>query len=111
MLRGYGVDGRLFLAFKSLYPCSEVCFLVGGVISQPFTVGVGLRQGRVLSPLLFIVYINWIASQRRVNDGITATNCRINHLLFAEELVLLASSEQGLQHAHDRFVLRLTTRE
>jgi len=31
VLREYGVDGRLLLAVKSLYSCSEVCVHVGGV--------------------------------------------------------------------------------
>jgi len=46
------------LAVKSLYSCSEVCVCVGRVKSRPFTVGVRLRQGCVLSPLLFIVYVS-----------------------------------------------------
>jgi len=54
---GCGVDDSLLLAVKSLYSCSEVCVRVGRIKSRPFTVGVGLRQGCVLSPLLFIVYI------------------------------------------------------
>jgi len=53
----YGVDGRLTLAAKSLYSCSDVCVRVGRM-KWPFTVGVGLRQRSVLSPLLFIVYIS-----------------------------------------------------
>jgi len=53
---GDGVDGRLLLAVRSLHSCSGVG--VGGVTSQPFTLGAGLGQGCVLSsPLLFIVYI------------------------------------------------------
>jgi len=52
MLREYGVDDRLLMAIKSSYSCSEVCVHVGGVKSQPFTVGVGLRQKCLLSPLL-----------------------------------------------------------
>jgi len=40
----YGVDGRLLLALKSLYSCSEICIHVGKVNSQPFTVGVGLNK-------------------------------------------------------------------
>jgi len=35
MLREYAVDGRLLLAVKSLYSCSEVCVRVGAVESQP----------------------------------------------------------------------------
>jgi len=50
MLREYGVDGHLLMAVKSLYSCSEVCVHVGGVKLQPFTAGVGLRQGWFLSP-------------------------------------------------------------
>jgi len=42
-------------AFKSLQSCSEVCVRVGRVKSQPFTVGVGLRQGCMLSPLHLII--------------------------------------------------------
>ena len=52
LLREYGIEGSLFLAVKSLYSCSEICVCVGKVKSRPFTVGVGLRQGCVLS-LLF----------------------------------------------------------
>jgi len=88
VLREYGVDGRLLLAVKSLYSCSKVCVRVGGVESQPFTVSVGLLVC-VLSPLLFIVYMNWIDISRRVDEDIS--------------LLEAASSEQGLQHALDRF--------
>jgi len=31
----------------------------------------------------------------RVDEGVTVGSCRINHLLFADELVLLASSQQS----------------
>ena len=57
VLREHGVDTRLLLAIKSLYSWSAICFRVARVESRTFTVAVGLRQGCVLSPLLFIVYI------------------------------------------------------
>jgi len=44
VLQEYAVDNCLSLAAKSLYSCSDVCVRVGRVTSQPFNVGVGLRQ-------------------------------------------------------------------
>jgi len=49
------------------------------------------------------LYMDWMDSQSGVEEGVTAVSCRINRLLFADNLVLLASSQQGLQHALDRF--------
>ena len=103
MLWEYGVDGRLLLAVKSLHYCSGVCVGVGGVKPQTYTVVIGFRQGCVLSPLLFIVYISWIDSHSRDDEGVTAGSCRINRVVFADDLVLLAYSEKGLHHAVDRF--------
>ena len=60
VLREYGVYGRLLRAIKSFYCRPEVCVRVNGKQLKSFHVGVELRQGYVLSPLLFIVYMNWI---------------------------------------------------
>jgi len=60
VLREYGVDGRLLLDVKSLYPFlayPEVCVRVGRAKSRPFAGGVGLRQGCVVTPF-FIFYIS-----------------------------------------------------
>jgi len=47
--------------------------------------------------------MNWIDSHSRVDEGVTVGSCRINHTLYADELVLVVSSQQSLQHALDRF--------
>ena len=60
VLREYGVDGQVLRAIKSFYCRPEDCVRVNGMYSKPFHVGVGLRQGCVLSPLLFITYMNGI---------------------------------------------------
>jgi len=46
-----------------------------------------------------VPHMNWIDSHSRVDEGVRAGSCRINRLLFAEDLALLVSSQQGLQHA------------
>jgi len=94
-----------------LYSCSEFHVRVGGVKLQPFIVGVGLWQGCVLYPFLFITYMCWISTHSRVNDCVTVGSFRINRLLFTEDFVLLVSSA-GVDNMHlIGFLLRATKRE
>jgi len=53
--------------------------------------------------LATLVYMNWIDSHSQVEEGSIFVSCRINRSLFADYLLLPASSKQGLQHALDRF--------
>ena len=103
VLQEYGVSGQLLRAIKSFYCRPEVCVRVNGKQSKPFHVGVGLRQGCVLSPLLFIVYINWIEKFSQADECATIGNCKISRLLFADDLVLLSSTESGLHRALNSF--------
>ena len=103
VLQEYGVGGQLLHAIKSFYCRPEVCVRVNGKQSKPFHVGVGLRQGCVLSFLLFIVYMNWIDKYSQADECAMIGNCKISHLLFADDLVLLSSTEPGLQRALNSF--------
>ena len=75
VLQEYGVNGQLLCAIKSFYCRPEVCVRINGKQSKPFHVGVGLRRGCVLSPLLFIVYMNWIDKYSQADEGATIGNC------------------------------------
>ena len=55
------------------------------------------------SPLLFIVYMNWIDKCSQADECSTIGNCKISRLLFADDLVLLSSTESGLQRALNSF--------
>ena len=93
----YGIDEHLLLAIKSLYCQPDVCVCVNGKQSKSLHVGVGLRQWCVLSAL--IIYVIWMDKLSRTDECVTIGRCKISRLLFADDLVLLASSESGLQHA------------
>ena len=102
VLQEYGVDGQLLAAIKSLYKQSEVFVRVNGMKTKPFNVSVGLRQGCVLSPLLFIIYMDRI-DKNSSGRGVTIGDCSVRRLLFADDLALLSSSRSDLQEALDRF--------
>ena len=103
VLQEYGVNGQLLRSIKSFYYRPEVCVWVNGKQSKPFHVGFGLRQGCVLSPLLFIVYMNWTDKCSQANEWATIGNCKISRLLFADDLVLLSSRESGHQRVLNSF--------
>jgi len=69
-------------------------------MSSTFSVGVGLRQGCPFSPILFVIFIDRIS---RVEESVPFGDLRFASLLFADDVVLLATSDRDLQHARGRF--------
>ena len=100
VLQEFGIDGNLLMAIKSLYCQLEVCVRVNGKQSKLFHVGVGFRQRCVLSPFLFIIYMNWMDKLSRIDECVTIGRCKISRLLFADDLVLLASSLNLASNTH-----------
>ena len=47
--------------------------------------------------------MNWINKCNQADECATIGNCKINRLLFADDLVLLSSTESGLQRALNSF--------
>ncbi|KAK5906143.1 hypothetical protein CgunFtcFv8_002034 [Champsocephalus gunnari] len=103
VLREYRVRGSLLRAIQSLYSQSESCVRVLGSKSDPFPVRVGLRQGCALSPILFVIYMDRISRRSHGGGGLQFGGLRIAPLLFADDVVLMASSVCDLQHSLDRF--------
>ena len=60
MPRVYGVGGKLLKAGQSFDVDSRACVRVGNEVSEWFPVNVGLRQGCVMSPWLFNVYMDGV---------------------------------------------------
>ena len=65
VLRLYGIGGRLLQGVKSLYVGSKACVRVGNEVSEWFPMRVGLRQGCVMLPWLFNLYVDGVI--REVN--------------------------------------------
>ena len=70
ILVGYGVDQELVRAVKSLYKSCQACVRA-----------TGLRQGCVLSPLLFIVFMDRIVKRSRGAECVSLGNVKVSSLL------------------------------
>uniref|UniRef100_A0A673CDI6 Reverse transcriptase domain-containing protein n=1 Tax=Sphaeramia orbicularis TaxID=375764 RepID=A0A673CDI6_9TELE len=103
VLREYGVRGPLLRAVRSLYDRSRSLVRIAGSKSDLFQVHVGLRQGCPLSPVLFIIFMDRISRRSQGPEGVRFGDHRISSLLFADDVVLLASSNLDLQRALGRF--------
>ena len=65
---------------------------MGQGASEEFEVKIGLRQGSVLSPLLFIAVLDLISRKTVMKDAMKT-------LLYADDLALVANGQQELQES------------
>ena len=66
-----------------------------GIIRFPAN---GVRQGGVLSPLLFNVYINDLSIQlSQTGIGGSIDGKFVNHMIYADDLCVISLSSSGLQ--------------
>ena len=74
------------------------CVRWGNSLSDPFQVNNGVRQGGILSPYLFNVYMDDLSqSLNCCKTGCLSGEIMINHLMYADDLVLLSPSATGLR--------------
>ena len=70
----------------------------GNCLSSPFSVSKGVRQGGVLSPYLFALYIDDLSVKLNcVKAGCFLGNSRLNHIIYADDLCCFSPSLDGLQ--------------
>ena len=97
-LNHLGITGHMYNALSSLYDSVQCCLRVNGLKTKWFTVNCGLKQGCNLSTLLFNLFINDLVDTiNSTNIGIDIDGESVAALLYADDLVMLATSEQDLQ--------------
>ena len=103
VLKEYGIYGHLLAAIQSLYNNCQSCVRINGNKSDCFEVQVVLRQGCVLSPLLFMVLMDKLSRTSINPTGIKISDVKIDSRLFADDTACLAESADELEDALDRF--------
>ena len=92
-----GVPETTLRYIKQLYYESRTKLRVQGETSDEIIVKRGIKQGDPLSVPLFLAIMDWAVADMDKKLGVSIGNCKINHLAFADDLVILASTKKGLQ--------------
>ena len=94
-----GIKSKMWRVIKSLYGNVQSCVLVEDSETDWFDVDTGVRQGCVLSPVLFAIFINGLAREIKAqNLGIDISeNIHLNILLYADDIVLISDKAKRLQ--------------
>ena len=94
-----GISTGFVQLIKDIYSKLLSCVQVEGGVSNYFESLVGLKQGCNLSPLLFNLFVNDIIyyMDRANKDAPYLGNQQVSCLLYADDLVLLSDTKEGLQ--------------
>ena len=100
LLSEYSVGGKFLKMLQSLYDNHQVYVRLSDGLLQPIQTSIGLKQGCGISPLLFNLFINKLPTIfDKSCDPVKLNGNDLSSLLWADDLVLLSSTPEGLQKA------------
>ena len=98
-MRKYNISANLVRTIEQLYDKATSAVQMNGSIEEWFRTTVGVRQGCLLSPTLFNIFLERIMSDAlEEHDGKVSLGGRnITNLRFADDIDALAEEEQELE--------------
>ncbi len=99
-----GVKGHIYETIKAIYQETICSTNVNNMLTEWFDTNCGVKQGDTLSPIIiFGIFINDIVDDvKSVNIGINIDGINVCILLYADDIVLLSETEEGLQKLLDK---------
>ena len=96
-----GVDTSIVQLLMTWYESQKFYVLWGSSLSEGFSVTNGVRQGGILSPYLFNAYTDDLSKSLNMSGVGCHYLGSINHLCYADDMVLLSPTPHGLQKMLD----------
>ena len=94
------IGGKFLAILENIYTDNEISVKVAGGITKPFTTTTGVKQGCVLSPCIFNLFINKIPEiYDSTCDLLHFSGTPLPALIWADDLVCFSLSAVGLKNA------------
>lgn len=106
ILKTTGIDREEIRLITNLYWEQNAVVRIEGTYSDAIKIKRGVRQGCVLSPLLFNIYSEAIFREalEGIECGVKVNGRLINNIRYADDTVVLAENEQDLQRLLNQIV-------
>ena len=94
-----GIEPGLVKLIKDMYDKSSQMLKLGNRVSRKFMTHRGVKQGCILSPKLFNLFINDLPDIFDTTcDPIHLGNEKLSCLMYADDLIIMSETKEGLQN-------------
>ena len=100
-LKNANVGGNFIQTIISMFNTSKCRIKWNNNISNLMDSEYGVFQGGMISPKLFNEYVTDLGNHLNKSLGVTLGNLIISHLFFADDLIIISDSPEGLQKQLD----------
>ena len=96
-LQNQGMGRKMLNVIMSMFKKAEAKVFHEGKFGDPIDSIFGVLQGGILSPKMFNEYLSDFSKYLNQKDGIAINETYFTHLLYADDIVLMSGSAEGLQ--------------
>ena len=106
-LKQLSINGPFYEIIQNLYINNKAHLIYNNHLTEPISPSIGVRQGCIISPNLFNIYMNDFAKTLtcQFTDPVFLADKSLNCLMFADDITLFSQNKEGLQKCLEKTFL------